>query len=259
MKKSHIVNNIEKYFLGGLVGGVVWNLDGSQAKINFSTETKDAVGELTFDLPLPENKIGIYNTDSLLKLINITNEDLQLELKADNTGIVNKLKISDNKIDLDYNLSDATIIQEVPKVQEVDFDFSFKIEADFISGFLKAHSALEKIKDFTINTTITNQDEKVVEIILGERTAHANKAKFYEPAEFTTPKGLKLKAGNRSKQNIPFFFLSDLIPFSAISFREILSANKGADGTMYVSNKGLAKIEFTEEGSFSRYFIVRQQ
>ena len=239
MKKSHIVNNIEKYFLGGLVGGVVWNLDGSQAKINFSTETKDAVGELTFDLPLPENKIGIYNTDSLLRLINITNEDLQLELKADNTGIVNKLKISDNKIDLDYNLSDATIIQEVPKVQEVDFDFSFKIEADFISGFLKAHSALEKIKDFTINTTITNQDEKVVEIILGERTAHANKAKFYEPAEFTTP--------------------SDLIPFSAISFREILSANKGADGTMYVSNKGLAKIEFTEEGSFSRYFIVRQQ
>jgi len=239
LKKSHIVSNIEKYFLGGLVGGVVWNLDGSQAKINFSTETKDAVGELTFDLPLPKNKIGIYNTDSLLRLINITNEDLQLKLQADNTGIVNKLKISDNKIDLDYNLSDATIIQEVPKVQEVDFNFSFKINEDFISGFLKAHSALEKIKEFTINTTITDQDEKVVEIILGERTAHANKARFHEPAEFTTP--------------------SDLIPFSAIAFREILSANKGADGMMYISNKGLAKIEFTEEGSFSRYFIVRQQ
>ena len=78
MKKSHIVDNIEKYFLGGLVGGVVWNLDGSKVSINFSTETKDAVGELSFDLSLPEGRIGIYNTDSLLRLL----------------GIVNKLKIS---------------------------------------------------------------------------------------------------------------------------------------------------------------------
>ena len=99
MKKSHIVDNIEKYFLGGLVGGVVWKLNGSKSTINFSTETKDAVGELEFDLPLPEGQIGIYNTDSLLRLLSITNEDLQLELKADNTGIVNKLKIGDNKFD----------------------------------------------------------------------------------------------------------------------------------------------------------------
>tara|TARA_B100001778_G_scaffold11286_1_gene8919 strand:+ start:795 stop:1514 length:720 start_codon:yes stop_codon:yes gene_type:complete len=239
MKKNFIVENIEKYFLGGLVGGVVWNLDGSKVNINFSTETKDAVGELSFDLSLPEGKIGIYNTDSLLRLLGITNEDLQLELKSDNTGIVNKLKISDNKFDLDYNLSDATIIQEVPKVQEVDYDFTFKINDEFINGFLKAHNALEKIKDFTLNTATTKQDENVVEIMLGERTKHSNKVKFTEPAEFELP--------------------SDIIPFSAIVFREILSANKGVEGTMSVSNKGLAKIEFTNKESSVKYFVVRQQ
>jgi len=239
MKKNFIVENIEKYFLGGLVGGVVWNLDGSKVSINFSTETKDAVGELSFDLSLPEGQIGIYNTDSLLRLLGITNEDLQLELKSDNTGIVNKLKISDNKFDLDYNLSDATIIQEVPKVQEVDYDFTFKINDEFISGFLKAHNALEKIKDFTLNTATTKQDENVVEIMLGERTKHSNKVKFTEPAEFESP--------------------SDIIPFSAIVFREILSANKGIEGTMSVSNKGLAKIEFTNKESSVKYFVVRQQ
>ncbi len=239
MKKNFIVENIEKYFLGGLVGGVVWNLDGSKVNINFSTETKDAVGELSFDLSLPEGKIGIYNTDSLLRLLGITNEDLQLELKSDNTGIVNKLKISDNKFDLDYNLSDATIIQEVPKVQEVDYDFTFKINDEFINGFLKAHNALEKIKDFTLNTATTKQDENVVEIMLGERTKHSNKVKFTEPAEFELP--------------------SDIIPFSAIVFREILSANKGVEGTMFVSNKGLAKIEFTNKESSVKYFVVRQQ
>ena len=239
MKKNFIVENIEKYFLGGLVGGVVWNLDGSKVNINFSTETKDAVGELSFDLSLPEGKIGIYNTDSLLRLLGITNEDLQLELKSDNTGIVNKLKISDNKFDLDYNLSDATIIQEVPKVQEVDYDFTFKINDEFITGFLKAHNALEKIKDFTLNTATTKQDENVVEIMLGERTKHSNKVKFTEPAEFELP--------------------SDIIPFSATVFREILSANKGIEGTMSVSNKGLAKIEFTNKESSVKYFVVRQQ
>lgn len=239
MKKNFIVENIEKYFLGGLVGGVVWNLDGSKVNINFSTETKDAVGELSFDLSLPEGRIGIYNTDSLLRLLSITNEDLQLELKSDNTGIVNKLKISDNKFDLDYNLSDATIIQEVPKVQEVDYDFTFKINDEFITGFLKAHNALEKIKDFTLNTATTKQDENVVEIMLGERTKHSNKVKFTEPAEFELP--------------------SDIIPFSAIVFREILSANKGVEGTMSVSNKGLAKIEFTNKESSVKYFVVRQQ
>ena len=239
MKKNFIVENIEKYFLGGLVGGVVWNLDGSKVNVNFSTETKDAVGELSFDLSLPEGKIGIYNTDSLLRLLGITNEDLQLELKSDNTGIVNKLKISDNKFDLDYNLSDATIIQEVPKVQEVDYDFTFKINDEFITGFLKAHNALEKIKDFTLNTATTKQDENVVEIMLGERTKHSNKVKFTEPAEFELP--------------------SDIIPFSAIVFREILSSNKGVEGTMSVSNKGLAKIEFTNKESSVKYFVVRQQ
>ena len=239
MKKNFIVENIEKYFLGGLVGGVVWNLDGSKVSINFSTETKDAVGELSFNLSLPEGRIGIYNTDSLLRLLGITNEDLQLKLQADNTGIVNKLKISDNKFDLDYNLSDATIIQEVPKVQEVDYDFTFKINDEFITGFLKAHNALEKIKDFTLNTATTKQDENVVEIMLGERTKHSNKVKFTEPAEFELP--------------------SDIIPFSAIVFREILSANKGIEGTMSVSNKGLAKIEFTNKESSVKYFVVRQQ
>ena len=240
MKKNYIIENIEKYFLGGLVGGVVWNLDGSKVNIKFGTETKDAVGEISFDLPLPEGRIGIYNTDSLLRLLNITNEDLQLELTTgDNTGIINKLKIRDNKFDLDYNLSDATIIQEVPKVQEVDYDFSFKINDEFIDGFLKAHNALEKINDFTLNTAVTKQDEKVVEIILGERTPHSNKVKFTEPSEFESS--------------------SDIIPFSAIVFREILSANKGTEGTMSISNKGLAKIEFINKESSVKYFVVRQQ
>jgi hypothetical protein len=239
MKKSYIIDNIQKYFLGGLVGEVIWTISNGKVEINFETSTKDAIGNLVFDLALEDNEIGIYNTDSLLRLLSITNEDVQLELSKSNTGLVNKLKIKDNKFDLDYNLSDISIIQAVRKVGEADYDFTFQINDEFISNFTKAHNALEKTPQFTINTTTTAQNENVVEMLLGERSTHANKVKFTEPATFTEQ--------------------SDILPFSALVFREILSANKGAEGTMSVSNKGLAKLEFKTDTTLSKYFMVRLQ
>ena len=239
MKKSYIVDSIQKYYLGGLTKEVIWGLIGGKATIDFTTETKDAVGQVTFDLPLPDGQLAIYNTDALLRLIGITNEEIQIELSKGPTGLIDKLKIQDNKFDLNYHLSYINSIPEVPNVQEVDYDFSFRINDEFINGFIKAHNALEKIKDVTLNTAVTPQGENVVEIILGERSQHSHKVKFTEIAEFTTQ--------------------SDLLPFSAIVLREIFSANKGTEGVMYVSNKGLAKLEFSSEKGFAKYFVVRQQ
>jgi hypothetical protein len=39
----------------------------------------------------------------------------------------------------------------------------------------------------------------------------------------------------------------------------MLSANKGTEGTIYVSNKGLMKLEFNSKESTAKYFVVRQQ
>ena len=239
MKKSHIVSNIQKYFLGGLSKGVIWNIQNNQAVIEFTTETKDTVGKLFFNIDLDECEIGINNTDALLRLLNITDEEIQLELDTKETGLPTKLRIQDKKYDLDYNLSDPKIIEKVPNVQEIDFDFTFKLNDEFINNFLKAHNALEKTNEFTLNTSITPQNENVVEIVIGERVRHANKIKFAEPAEFETA--------------------SDLLPFSAIVIREILSANKGSEGTASVSNKGLLKISFNTDESLVEYFVVRQQ
>jgi len=239
VKKSHIVSNIQKYFLGGLSKGVIWNIQNNQAVIEFTTETKDTVGKLFFNIDLDECEIGINNTDALLRLLSITDEELQLELDTKETGLPTKLRIQDKKYDLDYNLSDPKIIEKVPNVQEIDFDFTFKLNDEFINSFLKAHNALEKTNEFTLNTSTTPQGENVVEIVIGERVRHANKIKFIEPAEFETP--------------------SDLLPFSAIVIREILSANKGSEGIASVSNKGLLKISFNTDESLVEYFVVRQQ
>ena len=239
MKKSHIVDNIEKYYLNGLTKQVVWVVQDNKAEIKFATETKNAVGKVIFDVELPDGPLAIYSTDALLRLLGITSEEIQIELSKNNTGLVDKLKIQDNKFDLNYHLSDISVIPEVPNVQTVDFDFSFKVDDEFISGFLKAHNALEKTEDVTLNTTTTKQGENVVEIVLGERSQHSHKVKFTEVAEFTTQ--------------------SDLIPFSANVLREILAANKGTEGQIQVSNKGLMKLEFNSDTSSAEYFVVRQQ
>ena len=239
MKKSNIVSNIQKYYLGGLSKGVIWNIKNNKVNISFTTETKDTVGDLVFNLNLDDCEIGINNTDALLRLLSITDEELQLELDTKETGLPTKLRIQDKKYDLDYNLSDSKIIERVPTVQEIDYDFTFKLNDEFINSFLKAHNALEKTNEFSLNTSTTPQGENVVEIIIGERERHANKIKFTEPAEFTTQ--------------------SDLIPFSALVIREILSSNKGSEGIASVSNKGLFKISFNTDESLVEYFIVRQQ
>ena len=239
MKKSHIVDNIEKYYLNGLTKQVVWIVKDNKAEVEFATETKNAVGKVIFDVELPDGPLAIYSTDALLRLLGITSEEIQIELSKNNTGLVDKLKIQDNKFDLNYHLSDISVIPEVPNVQTVDFDFSFKVDDEFISGFLKAHNALEKTEDVTLNTTTTKQGENVVEIVLGERSQHSHKVKFTEVAEFTTQ--------------------SDLIPFTANVLREILAANKGTKGQIQVSNKGLMKLEFNSDTSSAEYFVVRQQ
>jgi len=239
LKKSHIVSNIEKYYLNGLTKEVVWNLVGGKATINFATETKDAVGTVVFDISLPDGPLAIYSTDALLRLINITSEEIQIELSKGPTGLVDKLKIQDNKFDLNYHLSDINSIPEVPKVAETDYDFHFNVNDEFISGFLKAHNALEKVKDVTLNTATTKQGENVVEIVLGERSQHSHKVKFTELAFIN--------------------YSSDILPFSANVLREVLAANKGIEGTIYVSNKGLIKLEFNSEESTAKYFVVRQQ
>ena len=239
MKKSHIVNNIEKYYLNGLTKEVLWNLVGGKATIDFATETKGAVGQVVFDMSLPDGPLAIYSTDALLRLINIASEEIEIELSKGPTGLVDKLKIQDNKFDLNYHLSDLNSISKVPNVTETDYNFSFKVNDEFITGFLKAHNALEKVKDVTLNTTTTKQGENVVEIVLGERSQHSHKVKFTELAVFESP--------------------SDLLPFSANVLREVLASNKGVEGTIQVSNKGLMKLEFNSEESTAKYFIVRQQ
>ena len=57
----------------------------------------------------------------------------------------------------------------------------------------------------------------------------------------------------------PWILMSTVVPFTANVLREILAANKGTEGQIQVSNKGLMKLEFNSDESSAEYFVVRQQ
>jgi len=236
MEKKILIQLIESFYLNGLSTQVKFKIKGNQAHIKFATDNKDCIGEIKAPVQLEDCEIGIFNTAQLLKLLNITNEYIELKLEKQN-GYFLKLHISDNQFDLSYNLSDLGLIQDpgiAPNLPPHDLEFS--INYDFTQKFIKAHNALDKPPRFEIGIVKDFQNEDVINFIIGEKSNYSNKVTFTEPGKLIS----KIKS----------------IPFNANNFREIISVSKSSTGTAYLYKDGLLKISLKEEGIESKYFLV---
>jgi len=236
MEKKILIQLIESFYLNGLSTQVKFKVKDNQAHIKFATDNKDCIGEIKAPVQLEDCEIGIFNTAQLLKLLNITNEYIELKLEKQN-GYFLKLHISDNQFDLSYNLSDLGLIQDpgiAPNLPPHDLEFS--INYDFTQKFIKAHNALDKPPRFEIGIVKDFQNEDVINFIIGEKSNYSNKVTFTEPGKLIS----KIKS----------------IPFNANNFREIISVSKSSTGTAYLYKDGLLKISLKEEGIESKYFLV---
>lgn len=241
MNKSKLVLVIEKYHLNGNVESVKWNVKDKTLNIRFITPNKNLIGEITLpNFELDDSEIGIYNTSQFLRLIKVTDDYIELSLNKGNYGKSIELLIKDNQFDLSYYLSDLSLIEEVPSVNEpIDYDATIEVYKDFIGKFLSAKKALGDIKRFTVQSHLVDGKMEIL-FLLGDDAAYSNKIKFSEPAE-------------------ALFGLNEL-PFPADYFKDILDANQGADkGVIKISNEGLLTISFTEDDIESKYFLVRLQ
>jgi len=236
MDKKLLVQLIESFYLNGLATQVKFKVKNNEAHIKFATDNKDCIGEIKAQVQLEDCEIGIFNTAQLLKLLNITNEYVELKLEKQGNHFL-KLHISDNQFDLSYNLSDLGLIQDPGVVPNLPpHDLEFDINFDFTQKYIKAHNALDKPPRFEISITKDFQGEKVVNFMVGEKSTYSNKVTFTE-------------AGVIINQIKP-------ISFSAINFREIISVAKNSNGKAYLFKDGLLKINLEEEGVISEYFLV---
>ena len=239
IKKLDLVENIEKYYLGGIVEGVKWNISNKKLHIDFVSPHQDLVGHIECDIDLADGVLGIFNTSALLKLLSILDMDILITIEQQFKTPV-KLLIEDSNFSLQYSLADPYVIAPSPSIDEPEYEITFTIDAEFITRFSKAKSALgSNTKDICrLSTTVHEDGNKQVKFVLGEPTSHSNKIEFTCDALY-----------NESHSNI--------LPFNSAHVKEILNANKNditeAQGS--ISTKGLLKLEFITETGKSIYYL----
>jgi hypothetical protein len=148
MDKTILAQIIESFYLNGLTSQVKFKVKDNEAHIKFAVDNKDCIGEVIAPITLEDCEIGIFNTGQLLKLLNITNDFIELKLEKQHNHFL-KLHISDNQFDLSYNLSDLGLIQDpgvVPNLPpyDLEFDMPDKIK-DFINEYIDREKSFETI------------------------------------------------------------------------------------------------------------------
>jgi len=103
IKKLDLVENIEKYYLGGVVESVKWNISNKKLHINFVSPHQDLVGNIECDIDLTDGVLGIFNTSALLKLLSILDMDILITIEQQYKTPV-KLLIEDSNFSLQYSL-----------------------------------------------------------------------------------------------------------------------------------------------------------
>ena len=233
MNKHSLNRFIEKYYLGGNCSSVVINSKGDSLSTRFITGDKNLLGELSMTgWNFDEADLGVYNTEQLVKLLSVLSENITMNLtKAGDKAVA--LKISDTKSDVNYMLSDLSVISSPPNLKSVpDFEVKIKVDKSFMSKFVAGKGALTDTDNFTV---ITSDDG--VKVVIGYAEINTNR--------------VTLPVETESYDKI------DNVSFNANLFRDVLVANKECESaTLEVSSQGLARINFKIDEYDATYYLV---
>ena len=244
--KNKLQSVISKYYLGGKVESVKWNIEGATLNIDFMAPTKDMIGRLTArDFPITqEGTLAIFNTTQLNRLLNVLAGDLVLDAEK-TKAVFTKLNIQDAKSTINYSLADPMMIQKVGEVDEdVNWQVNATLENEDFNTFVRAASAIQGNEIVTLNPTEDIVGTPVLQFTFGERMEFSNKVEFHVNAEF----GENVRPDNK-------------IPFSSEMLREIFNANKTSDEChLSFVDDGLLRLIFRseDENINSTYFVVRK-
>ena len=233
MNKHSLNRFIDKYYLGGNCSSVVINSKGDKLSTRFITGDKNLLGELhmtgwNFD----EADLGVYNTEQLVKLLSVLSENISMNLtKAGDKAV--SLKISDTKSDVNYMLSDLSVISSPPNLKSIpDFEVKIKVDKSFMSKFVAGKGALTDTDNFTVIT-----DDDGVKVVIGYAEINTNR--------------VTLPVETESYDKI------ENVSFNANLFRDVLVANKECESaTLEVSSQGLARINFKIDEYDATYYLV---
>ena len=233
MNKQKLVRFINKYYLNGTVNSVILNSNSNKLSARFISGDKTLLGELEMDKwQFEDSEVGIYNTEQLLKLLSVLDEDVNVSIsKAGDKSIA--LKVTDAFSSVNYMLSDVSIINKPPKLREIpEFEVKIDVTPQFVNKFIAGKGALAETDNFTVLTDGSN-----TKLVIGYAAINTNR--------------VTLPVTTSQSSNI------DNVSFNANIFKEVLTANKECESaTLEVSSEGLAKIVFKVDDFSVIYWLV---
>tara|TARA_Y100000034_G_C6873681_1_gene399224 strand:+ start:307 stop:1026 length:720 start_codon:yes stop_codon:yes gene_type:complete len=233
MNKQKLVRFINKYYLNGTVNSVILNSNSNKLSARFISGDKTLLGELEMDKwQFEDSEVGIYNTEQLLKLLSVLDEDINVSIsKAGDKSIA--LKVTDAFSSVNYMLSDVSIINKPPQLREIpEFEVKIDVTPQFVNKFIAGKGALAETDNFTVLTDGSN-----TKLVIGYAAINTNR--------------VTLPVTTSKSNNI------DNVSFNANIFKEVLTANKECESaTLEVSSEGLAKIIFKVDDFSVTYYLV---
>ena len=158
MNKQKLVRFINKYYLNGTVNSVVLNSNSSSQELStrFISGDKTLLGDLTMDKwNFEDSDIGVYNTEQLLKLLTVMDDDVSVSLTKSGEKAIS-LKLTDMSSAVNYMLSDTSVINEPPQMKTIpEFELSIDVTPQFITKFISGKSALSEADNFTVTIPVT--------------------------------------------------------------------------------------------------------
>jgi hypothetical protein len=238
IKKVDLQSFINKYYLK-VNEHVVWSFMDNTLTVNFTTPSKDVIGNVKCeDIEFENVDLPIFNTKKIQSLVDLCEGEILMEVEKTNK-VPTKLKISDEKFNTVYALADALLIPKVGTIREIKYDIELELNPEDVLNLVKARSAMSETAKLVIGTTKDLDGDPVCEVILGEEGGHDNKISYQLRGKIN-------KMGTK-------------MPFNLDKFRDILNVNKNSDeGLIQLSTEGLMKITFKKGKITSTYFMVQQ-
>lgn len=237
--KTILQSFISKYYLNGVNNKVKWRIKDNSLTV-YAGEKGSVCKVVLNKFDFEDGELGIFDTDKLNKLLNITAGELLITPEK-TRAVYNKLHISDQKFDVEYTLADIMVIGKVSYYRDQDdYEIEVRLEKEQMLNLIKAKQALADQDNMTIKSFKDIDRGLVCEFIFGDNASYANKICY------------KLE-GIVTRADIELPFNSDL-------FVNILKANKEMEyGILKVSSEGLIKLNFNSEEISSEYFILRRE
>lgn len=233
MEKQQLNRFVSKYNLAGLVESVKWESKDGSLNTSFISDDKSVLGNVSMkEFDGPDTSFGVYDTTKLTKMLSVLGDSVEFSIN-DIDGKAVSLKFKDGSTSVNYMLADLSVIPNVPDLKQLPpFNVEIKLDANFISKFIRAKGALADENNFTFMC----KDGKG-QIVLGHSNINTNRISI----------------------DVDCTCDGDVNPisFSATYLKEILVANKEAnDATLKISSQGLSHIHFEIDKYESNYYLV---